>query len=168
MPVPLYSYIYHEYLRNFMGNQVSCGLTNEKDSMRYRMAYSFTAGDSMTLVLTPTGELFTNWGNHDFTKLPDKALAYAFAKNMGKFQKPLGELLICGRMIAPLAWECETEDFPAHRGYVCTTPKVLSTAWELDGTRVQIFVNHTTEDVAVKVDGREIVVKALDGAAIER
>ena len=168
VPVPLYSYIYHEYLRNFMGNQVSCGLTNAKDSMRYRMAFSFTAGDSMTLVLTPTGELFTNWGNHDFTKLPDRALAYAFAKNMGRFQQTLGDLLICGRMIAPLAYECETEDFPASRGYVCTAKKVLSTAWELDGKRVQIFVNHTTEAVTVQVDGREILVPALDGVAMER
>lgn len=166
-PVPLYSYIYHEYLRNFSGNQVYCGLTNEKDSMRARMAFSFVAGDSLTLVLTPSGELFTNWGDHDFTKLPDKELAFAFAKNMDAFRKTLGNTLICGRMIKPMPYECETEDFPAYRGYTYTAPVVFSSAWECDGKKVQIFVNHTTKPASVKAFGKEFIVAPLDGVAID-
>ena len=52
-----------------------------------RMAYSFTAGDCMTIVLTPFGKLMTNWGNHDFTRLPDKDKAIKFAANKQKFYK---------------------------------------------------------------------------------
>ncbi|MBR5602016.1 MAG: hypothetical protein IKW24_05245, partial [Clostridia bacterium] len=34
-PVPLYAYIYHEYLRNFMGNQVSCPFMGDQDTLGY-------------------------------------------------------------------------------------------------------------------------------------
>lgn len=81
-PVPLYSYLYHEYLRNFMGNQVSCGLSYQEENLRYRMAYSFTAGDCMTLVLTPDGNIFPNWGCHDFSFVPNREKTLDFIANM--------------------------------------------------------------------------------------
>ncbi|MBE6612390.1 MAG: hypothetical protein E7632_07850, partial [Ruminococcaceae bacterium] len=129
-PVPLYAFLYHEYLRGFQGNQVSCGLTNGKDSMRARMAYSFAAGDCMTLVLTPTGELFTNWGNHDFSILPDKELALTFAANMETFGRTVKPFLTRGRMIKPLPYTCETVAFPTFSGCDYHAPAAYSTAWE--------------------------------------
>jgi hypothetical protein len=50
-PVPAYAYIYHEYVRNFMGNQCGCPFEPCVDTLRYRLAYSFSIGDIMTLVL---------------------------------------------------------------------------------------------------------------------
>ena len=40
---------------------------------------------------------------------------------------------------------------------------VFSTAWKYEGKKVQIFVNHTTEDIVVAYDGRQIIIKALCG-----
>ena len=41
-PVPMFSWVYHEYLNNFMGNQVCAAGTFEPDpeSLAYRLAYS--------------------------------------------------------------------------------------------------------------------------------
>ena len=165
-PEPIYSYIYHEYLRNFMGNQVSCPLTNGKDSMCARMAYSFAAGDCMTIVLTPFGKIMTNWGNHNFDILPDKDRAVQFAANMQKFYKEKAfKFLYDGKMIKPLEIECTSQEYPKYGNQTTVIPDVYTSAWEKDGEKAQIFVNHTLEDVTVKVDGKEIVVAAL-GAEI--
>jgi len=45
-PVPMFAYVYHEYLSNFMGNQVCAAGTFEPDpeSLAYRLAYALTAG----------------------------------------------------------------------------------------------------------------------------
>jgi len=160
--VPLYAYIYHEYLRNFMGNQVSCPLTNGKDSMCARMAYSFTAGDCMTIVLTPFGKIMTNWGNHNFDILPDKDRAVQFAANMQKFYKEKAfKFLYDGKMIKPLEIECTSEEYPKYGNQTTVIPDVYTSAWEKDGEKAQVLVNHTLKDVNVKIGGKEIVVPAL-------
>lgn len=165
-PIPVYQYIYHEYLRNFMGNQVACPLTNEKDSMCARMAYSFSAGDCMTIVLTPFGKIMTNWGNHDFSVLPDKDKAIEFAANMQKFYRErAGKFLYDGKMIKPVEFECGKVEFPKYGGKKTFLPEVYSTAWEKDGEKVQIFVNHTDKDVLIDFCGKKVTVKAL-GAEI--
>ncbi len=165
-PAPVYSYIYHEYLRNFMGNQVSCPLTNGKDSMCARMAYSFAAGDCMTIVLTPFGKIMTNWGNHDFSVLPDKDRAVQFAANMQKFYKEkAGKFLYDGRMIKPLDVKCDIVEFPMYGEKTTQFPAVFTSAWEKDGEKAQIFVNYNLEEVTVEVGGKKLTVAPL-GAEI--
>ena len=103
-PVPLYAYLYHEYLHNFMGNQCACGLSNKEENLCYRMAYSFTAGDCITVVLMPDGNIFPNWGCHDFSYIPDKDKALEFISNMTKLYNEYAKTyLIDGKMIKPLA-----------------------------------------------------------------
>ena len=72
MPVPLYAYIYHEYLHNFMGNQVGCEYSidcrkSKEINVLYRLAYSFVAGDLMTLVINNEGKIQWAWGQFDFS-----------------------------------------------------------------------------------------------------
>ena len=50
-PIPVYDYLYHPYLKNFMGNQVSCPLAYTTELCELRLSYSFLAGDLLTLVL---------------------------------------------------------------------------------------------------------------------
>lgn len=164
-PVPLYSYLYHEYLRNFMGNQVACGLTHKEQNLCYRMAYSFTAGDCITLVLTPDGNIFPNWGCHDFSFIPNRERALSFITNMTHFYSEEAKpFLFNGRMIKPLPYVSEMTYVTRADGDRIDVPSVLSTAWESDGKRAQIFVNHTESDVTVSFNGEEFTVPALSGA----
>ncbi|MBE6553563.1 MAG: hypothetical protein E7666_04380 [Ruminococcaceae bacterium] len=168
-PVPLYAYLYHEYLRNFMGNQVSCGLWYTKDSMRTRMAYSFVAGDCMTLVLSPTGGLMSSWGGRGRLQPPDYEKTVRFAANMTRFyREEAGRYLYCGRMIKPIEYRCAAETYPTREEREVDIPCVLSTAWERDGERVQIFVNHTDCPETVTLsNGRSFTVPPLSGEMIQ-
>ena len=169
-PVPMYAYLYHEYLRNFMGNQVSCPFGNDQDTLNYRVGYSFAAGDLMTLVLTPDGGLMTNWGNHDFSRLPDKEKALDLVANLCRFyREKAGKYLHAGRMIPAKPVACEQKEFFMEwYGHNCTVPAVYTTAWQAeDGTCAQIFVNPDDVAQTVVIDGKQITVDARNAVLIE-
>ena len=168
-PVPVYQYIYHEYLRNFQGNQCSNTLRSE-DTMCARIAYSFAAGDCMTIVLLPDGRLMTNWSNHDFDHLPDKEKTLFFISNLVKlYKEKAGTYLYDGRMTEGMPFECEY--IPVHLfhydNHESSLPKIYSSAWEKDGKKVQIFVNHTDDDITIFLGERTLTVKALNAEMIE-
>ncbi len=159
-PVPLYAFLYHEYVRNFMGNQCCCPLPAASFPMR--MAYAFTAGDCLTLILNPNGGLMGHWGTRDFDPAPDWDSTLDFARNMIDFYNTEARpFLSAGRMIAPHPIVCETVDYPilprsyagSELSYTVTVPKILSTAWESGDERVQILVNYTDSQVDYTMDG---------------
>lgn len=161
-PIPLYAYIYHEYVRNFMGNQVCCPIPTGMDTLRYRMGYSFSIGDCMTVVLCPDGTLMQNWGTRDFEHAPDKEKALAFVARMTKFYREEAKpYLYNGRMIEGLPVECGFAPF-GHN-----LPEILSSAWEADGKRVQILINAFDEEKTCKVGGREMILSANSAKMIE-
>ena len=163
-PVPMYAYIYHEYVRNFMGNQVCCPFSIEEDSLRYRLAYSFVAGDSMTLIMTQDGELASHWGVRDFTHKPDKDKALRMVANLTRLYKERAKkYLFSGRMIASPEVKCDgvSFDMPSFGKY--TFPSVMSSAWQsADGARALILVNPGERDTVCEVNGEKITVPALD------
>ncbi|MBQ9151950.1 MAG: hypothetical protein IJX72_06845 [Clostridia bacterium] len=168
-PVPLYAYVYHEYLRNFMGNQVCCNLDTSVDTLRYRLAYSFSVGDCMTLVLTPDGNLMNNWGTRDFQNVPDKEKALRLIRNLTRFYREAAKpYLHAGRMIPALPVDC------ADVSYLCRfverdviLPAVLTSAWESDdGRRGQILVNPEDMEVTCTVNGQTVTLPALDAVLV--
>ena len=161
-PVPLYAYLYHEYVRNFMGNQVCCPIPTGMDTLRYRMGYSFSIGDCMTVVLCPDGTLMQNWGTRDFEHAPDKEKALAFVGEMTKFYREEAKpFLYNGRMIAGLPLECGVAPF-GHN-----LPEILSSAWEADGKRVQILINAFDEEKTCWVGTKEMVLAPNSAKMIE-
>ena len=142
----------------------------DQDTLGYRIGYSFAAGDLMTLVLTPDGRLMTNWGNHDFSRLPDKEKVLDLVANLCRFYREgAGKYLHNGRMIPGKPVACEQKAFFMEwYGRNCAIPSVYTTAWEAeDGTRAQIFVNPGDTDETVTVDGKEITVPARDAVMVE-
>ncbi len=170
VPVPLYAYIYHEYVRNFMGNQVSCPLPLEEDTLRYRLAYSFSVGDCMTLVLTQDGELMSHWGMKDFSVLPSKEKALRLISNLTRFYKEQAKpYLYAGRMIASPMVECERLTYAVNKqGDTVTLPAVLSSTWQAeDGSRAVILVNPSESDLPCAVNGTEVSIPALNAVMIK-
>lgn len=167
--VPLYAYLYHEYLRNFMGNQVCCPFGPKEDSLCYRLGYSFAAGDLMTLVMTPSGEIMNNWGTRDFSNPPSKEKVYTFIKNLTRFYLDVAkEYLHAGRMTRSASLECDsvTYNYETREGSV-TLPKVICTAWEgSDGKTVHILVNPFEKELACTLGDRKIKIPALDAVLV--
>ena len=124
----------------------------------------------MTIVLLPDGRFMTNWSNHDFDNLPDKEKTLMFIANLVKFYKEkAGTYLYDGRMTEGISFECA--NIPVHLfhydNHESSLPVIYSSAWEKNGKKVQIFVNHTDEDIELSVGGRPVTVKALDAEMIE-
>lgn len=166
--VPLYSYLYHEYLRNFMGNQVSCPL--DAESLAYRIAYSFAAGDSMSLVLAPNGQILQQWGTRDFSDAVNGEKILTLVSNLTAFYKSFAKpYLWSGRMIAPPTLQCE--DVELH--YIkdeppLAVPTLHCTAWEaLDGSRACILVNPNEREIPCTLGEKTITVPALNAVMVD-
>lgn len=161
-PVPLYAYIYHEYLRNFMGNQVSCPLPKEIDTLRYRISYSFSVGDCMTIVLTPDGRIMPNWGTKVFDCCPDKSRVLKLIKNLTRFYRNVAKpYLYNGKMIKGENVCCAVAPF-GHN-----LPEILTSAWEAGGKRVQILVNPFDEYKTCTLGKKTVQVPANDAICVE-
>ena len=94
--------------------------------------------------------------------MPDKATHLAFIKRLMEFYRgPAKNFLFAGRMIKALPVECPSISVKTIFGYEQELPAVFSTAWESDGKRAQIFVNHTANDVACRWNNQEFTIPAL-------
>ena len=157
IPVPVYSYLYHEYVNNFMGNQVCTPLEKKENSYPMRVAYSFLAGDMLTAVIVDGGRIVYSWGEKDFT---DKENALTILKNLNAWRKGLGKnYLHVGKMIKPLAIECGKESFKLNKGtHTFVSDEVLTAAYEYNGQKVQFVVNYNTRGVQIRLPKKVDVI----------
>lgn len=163
LPVPLYSYLYHEYINNFMGNQVIAeGVFKEcitKNNLLYRMAYSFTAGDFLTIVINDEGKPQWAWGQSDFNPdhMPDEEKVYTLAKNMNLWRKSWAlKYLHEGKMLKPieLCGISETE-METVSGMKYVMPLQTARYVSSDGDIGQIIVNFTEEALTFKINSSD-------------
>lgn len=157
--VPLYAYLYHEYVNNFSGNSVNSHLMTDMkrtpDVFFYRLAYSFAAGDLMTLIINENGEIVWNWGQKEFEEFPDRARTLSFIRNATALRRGFGKrFLVYGKMIKPCG--VASESIPVYKpffpDYANDYPKVVTTAWEADGEKMQLVINYTADETAVQLD----------------
>lgn len=66
-------------------------------------------------------------------------------------------------MIKSLQYRSDKTFVTRRTGGQIEVPSVLSTAWENDGNRAQIFVNHTDSDAAVLFRGETFVIPPRSG-----
>ncbi|MBQ3869637.1 MAG: hypothetical protein II777_03735 [Clostridia bacterium] len=150
-PVPLYAYMYHEYLRNFMGNQVSCPLPPTTDSLIYRTAYSFACGDVPSIILTPEGDISPAWGTRDFTVTPDKEEVLSFISALARARNDgVGVFLDYGKMIANPDIACKNASFGDE------LPEVIVASWLYENKRLLLMINPFGYDTEISVDGKKI------------
>lgn len=168
-PVPVYAFIYHEYIRSFMGNQCGCPFDTKLDTLRYRLAYSFSVGDIMTLVLAPNGDLMTHWSTQDFEHAPDMEKALTLIKNLMEFYRKSGKkYLYCGRMSNASPVKCEEIEIPQLRGKpISRLPRLLSSSWEDEsGKTAYIVVNPEDCTLDFTIDGTRYTVGPLNATLI--
>ncbi|BBI31588.1 DUF6259 domain-containing protein [Cohnella abietis] len=181
-PIPLYQFVYHEYVNNFMGNQNTVGssidLNRSPNNILWRTAYSFNAGDMMTVVLREHGNIHWDWGTEWTESLPDQDHIMNLIHNLNGwrtgFAKPY---LVFGRMEKPLALLCEQiETIYMQDGHQLNNPSLLTSLWRSSGDQLaQLIVNYTpnrqsgvifseeragtTTDIITSVDGSQMIQK---------
>lgn len=158
-PVPAYAYIYHEYLNNFLGNQVCVDwhidYNKSPDSFFERIGYSFSAGDMLTVVITENGEVDWNWGKRDRDKTPpNQEYVKRLIKNLNYWRINEGKkYLHMGSMIKPLPSECEKLEIWRNNGTKVEVPKIHTSAWMAqDGSEAQFFINYLNSENIVTVE----------------
>ena len=161
MPVPLYSFMYHKYINNFMGNHViSCEIVDpkvSKDGVAFRLAHSFIAGDFFTLVINDDGLIQTSWGQKSFEDdtMPNQEETISFTAHLNKWRTGIAKkYLHTGTMVKPLP----IVNCPSHKIDVKGVMKPVSPVFTAkykaeDGTSAQFFANYTGNKVKITVDG---------------
>ncbi len=153
LPIPMYSYLYHPYVNNFMGNQICMMLSKEAYNYSYRVAYSFIAGDMLTAVLTDTGEISLCWGNECFRDVADKKTALTVLKNLNAWRTGSGKnYLHMGKMVKPLTLHCGKKRFMGEDGRPIEDDEVLTARYEYRGACAQFAANYTLSPVTVHTD----------------
>ncbi len=167
--VPLYSWLYHPYLHNFMGNQVCAPFAYETMGICYRLAYSFAAGDMLTLVLNDEGAIMFHWGMRDFSRHSDREQILKLCANLHRLQREYSDCFSDGQMIRPGQWHCEQQIIPlTGRQKQIIENRVLSCAWKTPSNeKWQFFVNYTAHPAMVDFGGSCFEVPALDAYALK-
>ena len=158
-PVPAYAFVYHEYVNNFMGNQVGTSWTVKLDKNPYnylqRIAYSFCAGDLMTIVIDDVGNIITSWGASWNEEKPNQLDVKKLIRNLSDWRKGFAkDFLIKGKMIKPID-ATGMKNIPM----ITTTNKTINfdsvfmSNWQLaSGLKAQIFVNYLPYEQTIKLD----------------
>jgi len=179
-PVPAYAFVFHEYTTNFMGNQVeSLAILDHTKSplnLMLRLAYSFCAGDLLTVVLKSGGEIHWAWCTKwDVTPPPQEPLL-AFIKHLNSWRRGIGKpFLFFGRMEkaipftgpARLPLHLNPDNFD-HATLDYST--VLASRWtSQDGREAQFLVNYSDADqiVHLQTDRRYSVWRDTDSTQSE-
>ncbi len=159
-PVPAYSYVLHEYTSNFMGNQ--CGVdfnisrAENPDSLLHALAYSFIAGDALTLVLKSGGEIHYDWGLSWLHPGPRQAPVKKLTRNLNAMRRgPANRFLIGGRMLpTPAFSQPGTFEMTRRDGSKYTCGEVLSSCWQDEsGEVIQLFANFRHRDIEIGMSG---------------
>ncbi len=176
--VPAYAYIYHSRVNNFMGNQCVCSMVYHEDDYCYRLAYSFLAGDMLTIVINEDGEVIHHWGAaRDNEENPNQESLYELISKCNLWRVNAKQYLCYGDMQKPLEYQCDEHcnfEVFRRRNFDKKVPKVLSNAFSYGDKLADFFVNFTKETVVVsipKIAGEKVYLTAEDyksGKAVER
>jgi len=149
-PVPAYNYVYHEYVQNYMGNQVdvlnlAIDATKSPENHLLRATMSFIAGDFLTVVMGKGGEVQWAWVVTWDVPAPPQEPILALLRNMNAWRRGWAkQWLRLGRMTKP--WTVATDaDYTLHLtdGHTQKYPTVLTSRWHSEsGEEIQIFANY--------------------------
>jgi len=151
-PVPVYAYLYHEFVNNFMGNQnnstTNIDLARSPLNLLQRTAYSFVAGDMMTVVLKEKGQIHWDWCLDWDVEAPEQEPTERLIRNLNRWRRKAGKKYLCfGRMLKPMTID-GTYSIPLvmKDGRRIDYPSLLTSRWLAPDVRVgQIVVNYTPE-----------------------
>lgn len=170
-PVPLYGYLYHEYVNNFSGNQVCTdyfiNCKKSPESLCLRIAHSFIAGDMLTLVLSDSGKIMWNWGWREYDNVPNQDEVIKLVKNLNYWRKAYPQYLLSGQMVQNF-----NIDSSKHVVYQRDNEEVLHddvyySAWTDGNKKAQFIVNYNVEPKQCKVDfseNKKYEIVSCDGA----
>ncbi len=148
-PFPIYSYLYHEFVNNFQGNQICMTLENKPYSYTYRLAYSFICGDMFTIVLNGDGEVSDAWCKSDVV---DKDKALSFIKTLNRWRVDQKEFLCEGKADKPLSIKVDKLAIKHEDNHEFRFDAVLTSSFTNGKEIASFLVNYDLEPHRVNFD----------------
>ncbi len=173
-PVPALSFVFHDLCANFMGNQVEAMVLIDRekspDNLFLRLAYSFAAGDMLTVLLADNGDIHWSWCTKWDIPVPEQNPVREFIRHLNAWRRGPGkDFLVFGRMEkTPEIRGAEVIPLKLTDGRSLDYPAVLSSCWLTpDGrNKVLFLVNYSAREQEIqKIAGFDSVT-ALDGSAV--
>ncbi|MCI5648555.1 MAG: DUF6259 domain-containing protein [Fusicatenibacter sp.] len=156
-PVPAYAYLFHEYINNFTGNQDwiegSMDPLDNPECLLFRLAYSFAAGDVLSVTLGDQGNVIWGWGVQWDKKIPGQEQIFTLIRNLNAWRRQYKEFLCLGKMVKPLELE-ETGDYILYlrKKIKIVYKSLLTTRWEnTEGVQRQVIVNFMPYEQTCKI-----------------
>lgn len=149
MPVPAYAFVFHEYVNNFMGNQNAFNrmidLEQTPENLLFRTAYSFIAGDMLSVVLKDHGDIHWCWVMKWDRPAPEQKTVRTLIRNLNQWRRKAGkEFLVYGKMESPFC-KVQAPDYCLSSLIIdrpLRTSSVLDSSWSSDkGRKAQFLVN---------------------------
>lgn len=165
-PIPLYSYLYHEYVNNFMGNQIGSNGIFSHDlsdlNMYYRIGYSFAAGDMGTVVMDEDGDAKWNWGDNLSKTKPNTDLILQYISKINAVRRQYPQFMMSGRAQRPIIPE-GAKKVPLQMNYltpallpgeerIINIDNVLLGCYSNGDSHGEILINFTNEDAELSFD----------------
>ena len=158
-PVPAYNYVYHEYVCNFMGNQNELEKTTDfgaaPDNLLYRTAYSFLAGDILSITLGDGGNISWGWNAPFYGDFPESECLTDLIKTANRWRRSFAKkYLLFGKLLkTEPAKTKKSTAFVLKRGFTIEDGVILNRRFEAqDGTVAEFFVNRTFSEQEFRPD----------------
>jgi len=157
-PVPAYAHVFHEYIYNFQGNQVATPvelkMSTSPHHVQFMTAYSFCAGDLLTIILRDQGEINWGWCCPWDTPKPEQQPIIDLIANLTAWRKGQAKTwLHYGKMQKALPLSgLGTYNFEARNGREISYPTMLTTRWQYKGEEIQLIVNYLPEDQECQIE----------------
>lgn len=160
-PVPAYNYIYHQYVCNFMGNQNELEKTTDfdaaPDNLLYRTAYSFLAGDILSITLGDGGRINWGWNAPFCDDFPESEHLTEFIKKANNWRKSFAKkYLFFGKLLKTTPADCKKSvAFVTKKGRIIEDGVILNRKYMADdGTVAEFFVNRTFSEQELRLTDR--------------
>lgn len=146
-PVPLYSYLFHEYAAGFSGNGVHLqrwvDLNKTPFYLQWYLAWNFTNGNLLSVVLKNDGKIHWHWAMLWEVPEPDQDKLQTLIGNLCRWQQGVAkDALSRGRMIKSPDVKFSGRDFITPDDRCITLPAVTSATWLIDNRKELLLVNY--------------------------
>lgn len=157
VPVPLYSYLFHEYSAGFSGNGVclNAWIDLEKTPffMQWTIGWNFAFGNLLSVVLKDHGKIHWNWNLAWDQPAPEQESTIRLIGNLTKLRRgAASEYLVAGRMEKAPAVACAIKTVYLKQTQPAEYPAVIASAWSHAGKRAYLLVNYTENPESCRVD----------------
>lgn len=146
MPVPLYSYLFHEYCVGFSGNGVclSDWIDTAKTPffLQWNTAWNFVNGNLLAAVLKDGGKIHWNWGLKWELPEPAQEPLLTLIGRLNAWRRgAAAKYLVEGRMEKTPRIVCGSSEIHLRHRAPVSTPNVLASKWSCGTRQALLLVN---------------------------